>query len=220
MLISDNANPPQQTIALSGTGAAASVSLTPASLTFAPQNEGPPPSAPQSVTLKNTGASPVTISSIGFAGANPNDFAQTNNCPLAPAATLNAGGICTISVTFQPTATGQRTAALSVADDSTPSPQTVALAGTGTAPVVQLAPASLQFSSTVVGIASASQAIQVSNNGTGALVISSVSFGGADGGDFQASGSCVGAKAASITVAVGANCMVDVDFLPLAAGTR
>ncbi|HLW43233.1 MAG TPA: choice-of-anchor D domain-containing protein [Candidatus Acidoferrales bacterium] len=219
VLISDNASPPQQTIALSGTGAVASVSLTPASLTFPTQNEGPP-SAAQSATLKNTGASPLTISSISFGGANPTDFAQTNNCPLAPSATLNAGAVCTISVTFQPTASGPLSAVLSVADDSMPSPQTVAVSGTGTVPIVQLAPVSLQFSSTVVGVASPSQPIQVSNSGTGALVISGVSFGSADGGDFQASGSCVGAKGTNISVAVGANCTLNVDFLPLAAGTR
>jgi len=218
--IVDNATPSQQTIGLSGTGTIPSVSLSPASLTFAAQNEGPPPSAPQNVTLKNTGASPLTISSIGFTGANPGDFAQTNNCPLAPAATLSAGSICTISVTFQPTATGQRSAALSVADNSTASPQTVALSGTGTAPLVQMAPASLAFGSTVVGVASANQAVQVSNNGTGSLVISGAMFGGADGGDFQTSGSCIAAKGASVTVPVGGNCTIDVDFLPLAAGTR
>ncbi|HXT73909.1 MAG TPA: choice-of-anchor D domain-containing protein [Candidatus Angelobacter sp.] len=217
--IPDNANPPQQTIALSGTGATASVSLTPASLTFPTQNEGPP-SAPQNVVLKNTGASPVTISSISFGGADPTDFAQTNNCPLAPSATLNAGAICTVSVTFQPTASGPLSAVLSVADDSMPSPQTVAVNGTGTAPIVQVAPASLQFSATLVGTASASQPIQVSNSGTGALVISGVSFAGADAGDFQASGSCVGARGMNISVAVEANCTLDVEFLPLAAGTR
>ncbi len=216
-VISDNANPAQQTIVLSGIGATASVSLTPTSLTFAMQNEGPP-SAAQNATLKNTGASPVTISSIGFGGANPTDFAETNNCPLAPSATLNGGGICTIAVTFQPIEAGQISAVLSVADDSAPSPQTVAVSGTGTTPIVQAAPATLQFGSTVVGVVSASQLIQVSNSGTGALMISGVSFGGADGGDFQASGSCVGAK--SVTVAVGANCTLDVEFLPLAAGTR
>ncbi|HEV2315532.1 MAG TPA: choice-of-anchor D domain-containing protein [Candidatus Acidoferrales bacterium] len=219
VLISDNANPPQQTIALSGTGATASVSLTPATLTFPTQNEGPP-SAAQSVTLKNTGASPVTISSVSPGGANPSDFAQTNNCPLAPSATLNAAAICTISVTFQPTASGPLSAVLSVADDSMPSPQTVAVSGTGTVPIVQVAPSSLQFSSTLVGIASASQPIQVSNSGTGALVISGVSFAGADAGDFQTSGSCVGAKGANVSVGVGANCTLDVEFLPLAAGTR
>ncbi|HVB07824.1 MAG TPA: choice-of-anchor D domain-containing protein [Candidatus Acidoferrales bacterium] len=218
--IADNATPPQQTIGLSGTGTIRGVSLSPPSLAFAAQNEGPPPSAPQNVTLKNTGASPLTISSISFTGANPGDFMQTNNCPLAPAATLSAGSICTISVTFQPTATGQRSAALSVADNSAPSPQTVALSGTGTAPLVQIAPASLTFGSTVVGVASANQPVQVSNSGTGSLVISGVTFSGADGGDFQASGSCIAAKGASVTVPVAGNCAINVDFLPLAAGTR
>jgi hypothetical protein len=219
ILISDNANPSQQTIALSGTGATASVSLTPTNLTFATQNEGPP-SAAQNATLKNTGASPVTISAISLAGANPSDFAQTNNCPMAPSATLNAGGICTISVTFQPIQSGPLSAVLSVADDSTPSPQTVTVSGTGTTPIVQAAPTTLQFGSTLVGVAGASQPIQVSNSGSGALVISGVSFAGADGGDFQASGSCIAPKGTNISVAAGANCTLDVDFLPLAAGTR
>lgn len=218
--ISDNATPSQQTIGLSGTGTIPGVSLSPPSLTFAAQDVGPPPSAPQNVTLKNTGAPPLTISSISFTGANPGDFAQTNNCPLAPAATLSAGSICTISVTFQPTGTGQRSAALSVADNSTPSPQNVALSGMGTAPVVQMSPASLTFGSTVVGIASANQPVQVSNSGTGPLVISGVSFGGPDGGDFQPSGSCIGTKGMSITVTIGGNCTINVDFLPIAAGTR
>jgi hypothetical protein len=72
----------------------------------------------------------------------------------------------------------------------------------------------------LVGVAGASQPIQVSNSGSGALVISGVSFAGADGGDFQASGSCIAPKGTNISVAAGANCTLDVDFLPLAAGTR
>src|SRR5487761_696605 len=218
--ITDNAPLSPQMIGLSGTGTMPGVSLLPANLTFAAQNIGPRPSAAQNVTLKNTSAAPLTISSISFTGANPGDFAETNNCPLAPAGTLNAGNACVIAVTFEPAATGQRSAMLSVADNAAPSPQTVGLSGTGTAPAVQVAPAAIQFGSTVVGISSASQPVQVSNSGTGALMITGATFAGADGGDFQASGSCIGANGTSVTVVVRGNCTVNVSFLAVASGAR
>lgn len=218
--ISDNATPSPQTISLTGTGTLPGISLSPASLTFAGQDVGPPPSAPQNVTLTNTGTGPLAISGISFTGANPGDFAQTNNCPLAPAATLNTGTSCIISVTFDPTATGSRSASLSVADNAPQSPQAVALSGTGTAPAVQLAPGSLQFASTVVGTESGNKPVLATNIGNGPLVITGASFAGPDGGDFQATGTCIGTNGSTVTVAAGGNCTVDVNFLPLAAGTR
>jgi len=42
----------------------------------------------------------LIISSIGFAGANPGNFVQTNTCP-SPSSSLAAGKSCTISVTFK-----------------------------------------------------------------------------------------------------------------------
>jgi hypothetical protein len=55
-------------------------------------------SAPQLVTLTNTGVLAIPASNIGIGGTNQYEFAQTNTCgtSLAPAAS------CTISVTFTP----------------------------------------------------------------------------------------------------------------------
>jgi uncharacterized repeat protein (TIGR01451 family) len=83
--------------------------------------------SPQVMTLTNKGGSPLTITSVGITGANAGDFAGTSACgsPVA------AGASCQIKVTFTPTASGARTAALAVSDNAPGSPQSVALSGTG-----------------------------------------------------------------------------------------
>jgi len=107
--------------------------LSPAPLNFGsttqPQLVGTSASLP--VTLTNNGSAPLTInqSMIGFAGTNASEFTQNNNCGTA----LAAGAICTINVTFTPTAaggSGSATASLSVTDNAAGSPQTVPITGT------------------------------------------------------------------------------------------
>lgn len=217
--VSDNASASPQTVAVTGTGTAAGVTLTPPSLNFAGQNPGTPPSSPQTITLQNTGSGPLTISSINVTGADSGDFKQTNNCP-GPNATLNVGNACAIAVTFTPTGTGPRSASLAVSDDAVPSPQIVPLSGTGTSPGAQLNVPSVSFGSEVVGAVTAAQPVQVSNTGNGPLVISRVGFTGFDPNDFQASGSCVGAGGSSVSVAAGSNCTVNVAFAPTTTGSR
>jgi len=100
------------------------VSLSASSLTFAAQVSGTPSSA-QSVTLTNTGNSSLTIPNSGITASG--DFSQTNTC----GASVAAGANCSISVTFKPTAGGTRTGTLSISDNASGSPQSVALSGTG-----------------------------------------------------------------------------------------
>ncbi|HEY6763568.1 MAG TPA: choice-of-anchor D domain-containing protein [Candidatus Sulfotelmatobacter sp.] len=114
-----------QTVPLSGTSTAAA--LAPTSLTFSAQTVGTTSDA-QTITLSNaSGSSAISISSIGIAGTDPTDFAQSNNCGTSVAQKKS----CTISVTFTPLATGTRTATLSVTDNAGGSPQTATLTGTG-----------------------------------------------------------------------------------------
>lgn len=217
--VSDNAGSSPQTVALTGTGTAAGVTLTPSGVTFAGQNPGMPASAPQTITLQNTGNGPLTISSISITGANAGDFAETNNCP-GSSATLNVGGACAIAVTFAPTGTGSRSASLTVSDNAVPSPQLVSLSGTGTAPEAQLNVSSVAFGSEIVGAVTASQPVQVNNSGNGPLVITHVGFTGFDPNDFQASGSCVGANGSGVSVVAGSGCTVNVAFSPTTTGSR
>lgn len=198
--------------AIAVTVGSSSVTLSPISLTFASQNVGLA-SASQTVTLSNKGTAPLSIASISLSGASPGDFGQTNACPTS----LPVNASCSVSVTFKPTATGSRTASLSLADNATGSPQTVPLSGTGAAagaPKVTVSPALLSFAGTSVGTATASQSLSVTNSGTAALAIASVSMAGTNPGDFTGTTNC------GSSLAVAASCTVTVTFKPTAAGTR
>ena len=99
--------------------------LVPTLLTFGPEVVGTT-SPPQSVTLSNTGESPLTISDISSSG----DFAATGNC----SGSLAAGSSCTINVTFTPEGTGTRSGTLTITDNNDAmqgTTQTAALTGGG-----------------------------------------------------------------------------------------
>jgi Beta-propeller repeat/Immunoglobulin domain/Abnormal spindle-like microcephaly-assoc'd, ASPM-SPD-2-Hydin len=106
--------------------APATPALNPASLTFTSQFVGAN-SPPQAVTLSNNDVSSLSITGISVTGANSVDFKQNNTCGTS----LAPGGQCTISVVFSPTAGGTRTAAVSIADNASTSPQSISLSGIG-----------------------------------------------------------------------------------------
>src|ERR671933_1058192 len=106
---------------------APAVALTPTSLTFAAQNVGTT-SAPQSITVTNTGNAGLFVSSA----AVPNTLDFTEVSDGCSGLTLAAGTSCSVSITFSPTASGTRSAAFTLTDNAPASPQTVPLTGTGT----------------------------------------------------------------------------------------
>jgi hypothetical protein len=114
-----------QTVSLNQSGGLP-VTLSPSSLSFSGQIVNTTSGA-KAISLKNRQAVPLTITSVSVAG----DFAQTNNCPLAPLQ-LAKGASCRFSITFTPTSLGTRTGTLVIADDASTSPQSVSLSGTGT----------------------------------------------------------------------------------------
>jgi hypothetical protein len=63
----------------------------------------------------------VTITGIVITGTNAGNFAQTHSC----SSSLAAGANCSINVTFKPTASETRMAALNVADNAAGSPRKV-----------------------------------------------------------------------------------------------
>jgi len=198
--------------ASAGTGTGAVASLSPTSLTFASQVVSAT-SAAQTITLNNTGNSALSISSIALTGTNASDFAQTNSC----GASVAAGTNCTISVTFKPTAGGTRTAAVTLTDNATGSPQTVSLTGTGTSagPAASLSPTSLAFGNQQpIDVTSSAQTVTLSNTGNAALSITSLALTGTNASDFEQSNTC------GSSVAAGANCTFVVFFTPSIAGTE
>ncbi len=119
---------------------AAGLRISANSLTFANQPVGTLSPA-QVVTVTNPGSATVNFSGIAVAlGANPLEFAETNNCPAA----LASGASCQISVTFAPHGVGTKSAGLEIGNDSVvPQPQ-VMLTGTGTGGVLRVDPGSLK----------------------------------------------------------------------------
>jgi hypothetical protein len=113
-----------QLVAYGLTGVAPGVSLSASTLDFSTQLIGVT-SASQTITLTNSGTVPLSVNSVASGG----DFAVTNNCSTNVA----AGSTCAITVTFTPTATGPRSAAITITDSAGNSPQSVSLTGTGIA---------------------------------------------------------------------------------------
>jgi galactose oxidase-like protein len=81
------------------------------------------------VSLSSSGSGPLLISSMSISG----DFAISGtDCPIAPNP-LAAGSICVVFVTFTPTATGDRSGSLVLADNGPGGALAIPLAGIGTA---------------------------------------------------------------------------------------
>jgi probable HAF family extracellular repeat protein len=197
-----------QDVASSSTAliSAPSAALSPTSLAFSTQAIGTT-SAANTVTLKNTGSTTLTISGIAITGSNVGDFAQTHTC----GSSLAAGASCSISVTFKPTASGTRSAALSVTDNAAGSPQKVPLSGTGT--TAKLSPTSVNFGFVRLG-ASLTKAVTLTNVGATAMSITGFAISGTNAGDFAQTHTC------GTSLSAGASCTVSVTFKPSALGTR
>src|SRR3989442_378540 len=127
-LVSDAPNSPS-TIALSGAGVTSSFLLTasPSSLSFGNVTAGSK-SAPQTVTLTNSGNSSVSISQINVSGSGFSASGLT--APL----TLAAGQTASFSVAFASTTAGTATGNVSLVSNATNSP-TIALSASGVQPI-------------------------------------------------------------------------------------
>jgi Abnormal spindle-like microcephaly-assoc'd, ASPM-SPD-2-Hydin/Galactose oxidase, central domain/Kelch motif len=122
--ITDDAANSPQTIALTGTGTV--VQLSPMNLNFGNQRVGTI-SPPHTVTLTNTGSTPLNIQGIGIVGNNFGDFIETTTC----GSIVPAHSSCEIDVRFAPADTGRRAASIRVRDDGGGGTQGVKLMGTG-----------------------------------------------------------------------------------------
>ena len=194
------------TSSLSGAGSAASLTLTPTTANFGNVLIGTTSSA-TTITAKNTGIGPVTITSITTAIP----FARTNvNCPISPA-TLAAGASCTFTVTATPTGLGAANGSVTVVDSAVGSPHNAALTVTGVAPIASLTPSSFNYGNQPVGTQGSSHDFVLANTGTGLMTITSIGVTG----DYLITTNTCGTN-----VAAGLNCVISIAFKPTAAGTR
>jgi hypothetical protein len=169
-------------------------------------------------TVENTGDSNVSIESTGvtLTGADASDFAITgNNCGSA----LAPGKTCAITATFTPSASGARTASISVGSNVAGSPETVLLQGNGmaaSAPAASLSPTSLSFPNTTAGTTAAALSTTLSNTANATLNISGITLTGANVADFAiaAAGTTCGTTLAAVS-----SCTISVTFTPAAVAT-
>ncbi len=127
--IKSNATNPTYIMALSGTGAAATrtISLGTSSLNFG--NEIVGGSSTLQVAVKNTGNSSLTISLINISATG---FSVTSGII---GTTIAAGQTAELNVVFAPKVTGSVSGTVSLVSNATNSPNSIAVAGTGVSSV-------------------------------------------------------------------------------------
>jgi len=178
-----------------------SVTASPSSVDFGEQTVGA--KSAQTVTLTNLNSSAVKVDAIGISGINSQDFSETHKCKSLP-----AQGSCNVKVTFKPQAIGDRSASLNVAYRDKSSPLAVPLSGIGVTTTVSLTPSSLSFPDQLVGSSSSPQPATLTNTGTQAVNISSISTKS----PFKQTNDC------PASLAAGAKCDIFVRFAPLGKG--
>lgn len=132
LYVVDTMNGAMQAIPLTGTGVNPATSYSPTALVFGNQAQTTT-SAPQTVTLTNTGAGNLITTGITLTGTNPSDFAISGGTCNPSGQTIAPSGSCTVFVTFTPAAVASYTANLHFVSNAPTSPDNVGLSGAGIA---------------------------------------------------------------------------------------
>jgi hypothetical protein len=189
-----------QYVSLTGTATPAiNIAISPPSLSFGVESLHSTSSS-YYINISNTGSQSVDFTSIAITGATPGDFILTNLC----SSTVAVGTNCNVQIAFRPTATGPRTASLSIADNVANSPQIVPLSGTGSA--LHLSNHVLNFGNESVGT-STSETLVLRNLGTRAIAVADIRIGRINSQEYTQTNDC------SI-IPVRSSCTITITFTP------
>lgn len=172
LTVSSDASNSPASVALTGMGTQAGVSVSPLSLSFGNVNVGS--SASQNVTVTNASTGIITVS-----GVTPTGSGITVNGVFPQ--TLNAGASTTFEVQFAPAVTGNVSGSVSIANTAPGAATIVAVSGTGAQAEIATSPSSVSFGNVATGNTN-SQPIQISNGGNATLTISQVTVTGGGNG--------------------------------------
>jgi hypothetical protein len=206
--ITESADTNPLVITLTGTAIQPAVTPSPSSLGFGVQVIGTT-SAPQTVTLTNSGSSQLTISSPAVESS---DFAVlSTTC----AGSLQPGQQCAINVQFepQPGPSGTRTSTLQIqtnAGNVTGGTLLIPLTGMASPgnPAINPSATGLNFGSVLLGT-SKSLTLTLTSSGTTALAMTLIQFGGTNARNFTTQQStCTG------TLQPGQQCAITVAYRP------
>jgi len=179
-------------------------------------------------TINNlsSSTSPLTIGTITLSGTNAGDF--TTSQPAL--SVIPVGGSITFTVSFDPSAGGQRNATITIPnDDTNESSYDFSISGYGDDPEIQISGNAVvipdgntatsvadntDFGSVSMQGGQAIATYQITNTGFGPLNIGIISFTGAGAANFAL------ASAPPVTIAEGATASFQVSFTPVTVGMK
>lgn len=179
-------------------------------------------------TIRNTGIGNLDVATIGFTGAA--EFSLVSS-PILPAS-IAPGDSAHISIQFMALTVATKTATVNIlSNDGDEATYNFAIQATGTGlPDINIqgnganiadgdvtagAANNTDFGSVLVGNTS-NRMYVIQNKGAGTLSIPSITFGGADSSEFK----LYGAPSFPFTIVAGGSQSFEVQFKPVAAGTR
>ncbi len=175
IMISSNAPNSPMIVSLSATavGKSSNLGVTPASISFGDVKVGA--ESTQTVQLKNSGSTAITISSVTVSGSG------ITVSGLNTPATLAAGATANVSAMFKPTSAGNASGALTIKSNASDASDAIGWSGTATASSgsssLAATPSSIAFGSVPTG-ATTTQTIQLANSGSASITVSSISESG------------------------------------------
>jgi hypothetical protein len=219
---SNDPDSPALNVNLTGTGTTASapnITITPTSKDFGSVDIGSAANPGQVFTIQNTGSANLTVGTVTITGTDAGQFAKSGDSVSGQ--TIAAGASKTLTVTFDPSAVGAKTASMSIPSNDPDSPAlNVNLTGTGTtasAPNITITPTSKDFGSVdISSLANPGQTFTIQNTGSANLTVGTVTITGTDASQFVKSGD----TASGQTIAAGASKTITVTFDPSAVGAK
>jgi hypothetical protein len=164
----------------------------------------------ETLALTNSGTASLALNSIQLANGQVFSI-NSNTC----GSSISAGGSCSISVVFGPTASGSASDAVQINYGSPATTFSISLTGNGAIPAAALSPIPLNFGNQSMPGSSTAVAT-LTNNGNASLSNISTSISGTNAGDFAiSSDGCTG-----VTLPANSSCLVTISFSPKAKGSR
>jgi hypothetical protein len=199
-------------VLLTGRGVQPGILVSRQRIDFGKVDVNPAPVPQQTFVVKNTGSSPLTVSSITSSGDPSFTFAQT---PVGSVTLSKLTDSIIVTINFNPTSTGVKAGQIAI-NNTTADQPVVDLGGEGVQAILSVSVDTVNFGSVYLGAAKDSiSAITIKNTGYGkTLTVTSASIVGTNPGDFLVQVPAQG------TLAPGESRSFDARFTPSAVGQR
>jgi hypothetical protein len=113
-------------VKLTGASGPPKISASPLSVAFPTVSANPAPVPSRTVTVKNTGVSALTVSSVSPRDGTDASFGVSSDC-----STLQQNETCKVAITFNPSTAGRKTGWIDIASNASSAPTGVKLSGNG-----------------------------------------------------------------------------------------